>query len=316
MIFSFQDPIMLLLLMVTPLLAYIYHIYRKKKKESVLKFSSLGIVKKASSGKKKYRLHLPFILLMVAIIFIILGLADPNIPLKQAKEGVNVVLVIDDSGSMAANDYSPTRLEAAKDSAGILIDSLNAKDNIGIITFESGATTAAYLTPFKDKAVQKLRAIQQREGQTAIGDGLAMAIDMATSIPNKKKVVILLSDGVNNAGVISPAEAAQYAKTNKIQVYTIGMGSEKPVVLGYDWFGNPQYAQLDENTLKQIAQETGGDYYKSVDDKTLDDIYKNISGKIDREWEQTSIKNWFLIAALIVLVTNIYLIYWKYRMVV
>lgn len=313
--FSFGEPKFLIILLVIPLVLYLYNIYHDKKKKAALKFSSLGIVK-SSVKKFNIRLHLPFILLLITISLIILGLADPRIPLKTTKEGVNVVLAIDDSGSMSATDYQPTRLEAAKNAAKILIESLKPKDNVGIVVFESGATTASYLTPFKERAIQKLMDIKQRKGSTAIGDGLSLAIDMATSIPNKRKVVILLSDGVNNAGVVSVDEAINFAKSEKIQVYTVGMGSEKPVALGYDFFGNPVYAQLDENTLTRIADETGGKYYKSVNRDTLNEIYGNIGKNIKREWEDTSIKDWFFAAALVVLLANIYIIYGKYRIVV
>ena len=321
---SFGEPWVLLFLGIIPLLYYFYRIYCKKRKEAALKFSTFSIVKEAEASatsnrtkrSTKFRAHLPFIILVIAMALIIVGLADPMIPLKRAKKGVNVVLAIDDSGSMQATDYKPTRLEAAKAAAKTLIKSLKPKDNVGIVVFESGATTACYLTPFKDKAIEKLEAIEPRTGRTAIGDGLALAIDMATSIPNKKKVVILLSDGVNNAGVVSPQEAIQFAKTNGVQVYTVGLGSEKPVVIGYDLFGNPQYAELDEQTLKKIAADTGGKYYKSVNEKTLDEIYARISGHIKREWEETSIKDWFFIATFIMLLLNIYIIYGKYRVVV
>jgi len=314
--FEFGEPVALIFLLIIPLIIYFYKIYNEKKKKSSLKFSSLGIIKKAAYKKINLRAHLPFILLLIAVTSIIIGLADPTIPLKTEKEGVNVVLVIDDSGSMAATDYKPTRLEAAKKASEILISSLKPKDNVGIVIFESGATTAAYLTPFKDKAIEKLKDIEQKQGRTAIGDGLGLGIDMAISIPNKKKVVVLLSDGVNNAGVITPKEAIKFAKTNKIQVYTIGLGSEKPVVLGYDFFGRPQYAELDEKTLKEIASETGGKYYKSVDSNTLNEIYKNLGKNIKREWENTSIKDWFFAFALIVLLINIYVIYGRYRIIV
>jgi len=321
---SFGEPWVLLFLGIIPLLYYFYRIYCKKRKEAALKFSTFSIVKEAEASatsnrtkrSTKFRAHLPFIILVIAMALIIVGLADPMIPLKRAKKGVNVVLAIDDSGSMQATDYKPTRLEAAKAAAKTLIKSLKPKDNVGIVVFESGATTACYLTPFKDKAIEKLEAIEPRTGRTAIGDGLALAIDMATSIPNKKKVVILLSDGVNNAGVVTPQEAIQFAKTNGVQVYTVGLGSEKPVVIGYDLFGNPQYAELDEQTLKKIAADTGGKYYKSVNEKTLDEIYARISGHIKREWEETSIKDWFFIATFIMLLVNIYIIYGKYRVVV
>jgi len=313
---EFSEPARLLLLLIIPAIYYAYTIHRKKKRASALKFSNLGLIKEASGKKHSLRQNLPFYLLLIAITLLIIGLADPHIPLKQAKEGVNVVLVIDNSGSMQASDYTPTRLEAEKRSAAILIRNLDPKDNVGIVVFESGATTAAYLTPYKDKALEKLKAVKPREGKTAIGDGLALAIDMATSIPNKKKVVILLSDGVNNAGVVTPSEAIMFAKTLNIQVNTVGMGSDEPVVLGYDFFGRPQYAELDETTLQSIAAETGGRYYKSVDDKTLDEIYSNISQNIERVREETSIKDWFFAAALVVLLVHLYVVYGRYRIVV
>jgi Ca-activated chloride channel family protein len=299
-----------------PLIFYFYYSAKQKKKKEAIKFSHLAIVKKAMGDRKRIiRTELLFYLTLSSLVLLLIGLADPHIPLKQTKEGVNVVLVIDDSGSMQAEDYKPNRLEAAKKSAEILVKSLKSKDHIGIVLFESGATTAAYLTPFKDKALEKLRSIAPKEGKTAIGDGLSLAVDMATSIPNKKKVVILLSDGVNNAGVISPAEAVKFAKANKIQVYTIGMGSEGQVVLGYDWFGNPQYAELDEETLMAIAKETGGKYFRSVNEKTLDEIYQGISKEIKREKEPTSIKNWFIIATIILLLAHLYIRYGRYRII-
>jgi Ca-activated chloride channel family protein len=313
---GFEDPWILIFLFSIPLLFYFYKKIIEKKKKDAIKFSNIGFIKSALGDKKRSkRNELLFYLALSVLALMIVGFANPHIPLKQVKEGVNVVLVMDISGSMQATDYQPTRLEAAKRSAEILLDSLKEKDHIGIVTFESGATTAAYLSPYKEKVIEKLRGIAPREGKTAIGDGLSLGIDMATSIPNKKKVVILLSDGVNNAGVISPVEAVAFAKANKIQVYTIGMGSEDKVVLGYDWFGNPQYAELDEDTLRAIAQETGGKYFRSVDDKTLDEIYKNISQDIKREKEETNIKEWFFLAALLIFLVYLYLHYGGKRII-
>ena len=313
---GFEDPAVLLLLFSIP---FIYIGYKKiiaKKRKDAIRFSHLGFIKSALSDKKKIRKNeLLFFLSLLFIALMIVGFANPHIPLEQVKEGVNVVLVIDISGSMQATDYPPSRLEAAKSSAEILLESLKEKDCAGIVTFESGVTTAAYLSPYIDRIIEKLRSIQPREGATAIGDGLSLGVDMAMSIPNKQKVVILLSDGVNNAGVITPDEAVQFAKVNDIQVYTIGMGSEEPVILGYDFFGNPQYAELDEETLKNIAQETGGKYFKSVDTKTLDSIYENIGQEIIREKEETNIKDWFFIGAFIVFFIQMYFRYGKWRVI-
>ncbi len=313
---GFEDSIRLILLLVVPIIYYTYIKIKEKKKREAMKFSHLSFIKSALGDKKKIkRSEILFYLSLLILALLLIGFANPHIPLKQAKKGVNVVLVMDVSGSMQANDYKPTRLESAKLSAEILIASLEEKDHAGIVIFETGATTASYLSPFKDRVIDKLRNIKPREGRTAIGDGLSLGIDMATSIPNKKKVVILLSDGVNNAGVISPNEAIAFAKTNNIQVHSIALGSEGKTVLGYDWFGNAQYAELDEALLKSIAEETGGKYYKSIDDKTLKEIYENISEEIEREEEETNIKEWFFIAATIVLIIQLYMRYGKGRII-
>lgn len=313
---GFQDVWVLAFLIIVPVLYYFYRQVLRKKKSDAIKFSNIGFIKSALGNKKKSRREdLMFYLALLVLALMIIGFSNPHVALKQTKEGVNVVLVLDVSGSMQAEDYKPTRLEAAKSSAEILLKSLKDKDQAGIVIFESGATTAAYLSPYKDRVIEKLRSIAPKQGQTAIGDGLSLGIDMATSIPNKKKVIVLLSDGVSNAGVISPSEAIQFAKANNIQVYTIGLGSDGKTVLGYDWFGNPQYAELDESTLKSIAEQTGGTYFKSVDDNTLDQIYKNISNDIKREKEETNIKDWFFLAALLTFLSYLYLRYGKRRII-
>ena len=312
---GFNSEIILIFLVVLPISYLLYKKIITGKKKEAIKFSNLAFIKSAIGSTKSKRDSMLFFLSLAVIALMILGFADPHIPLEQTKEGVNVVLVLDVSGSMSANDYKPNRLEAAKSSAEILLNSLQEKDHAGIVTFETGATTAAYLSPYKEKVIEKLHSIAPKEGKTAIGDGLSLGIDMATSIPNKKKVVILLSDGVNNAGVISPSEAVAFARTNNIQVYSIGMGSENKVVLGYDFFGRPQYAELDEATLKAIAEQTGGQYFKSVNKQTLDEIYKNISHDIKREKEETNIKEWFFLASLGVFFVQLYLRYGRGRII-
>ncbi|WP_321506280.1 VWA domain-containing protein [uncultured Methanoregula sp.] len=313
---GFYSPLWLSGLIIIPVLAAIYAWILKEKKNEAIVFSRLGFVKSAlGDGRKSGRMHILFALTLAALALLVIGLADPHIPLEQTKEGVNVILVMDDSGSMQADDYKPSRIEAAKSAGEILLNSLDPKDYAGVVVFESGATTAAYLSPDKDRVRQKLFSVTPRSGQTAIGDGLALAIDMAGSIPGRKKVVILLSDGVNNAGVITPDEAVGFAKEAGVQVFTVGMGSEQPVVTGYDWIGNPQYARLDEATLRSIAANTNGKYFKSVDERTLKEIYAGLNQQITREKEETSVKDLFFAGALALLVIELYLRYGRGRII-
>ncbi|MCD6496615.1 MAG: VWA domain-containing protein [Candidatus Aenigmarchaeota archaeon] len=311
---NFANPLWFAAFALLPVLAYFYMIAKKRKKRLSLRFSSINLLKEAAGDKKLTdRDKILFAINLAVLALLITALADPHIPLRQTKKGANIVLAIDVSGSMQATDYKPSRIEAAKAAAENLLKELNPGDLAGIVVFSNGATTSSYLTPLKDKVITKLRSIKATDGATAIGDGLSLAIDMATSIPSKKKVVILLSDGVNNAGVVSPDKAIEFAKSNGMQVYTIGMGSEKPVLLGYDFFGRPQYAKLDEATLKKIAESTGGQYFRSVNATTLSDIYAKLPEKIERELEDTSIKDWFIAAALVVFSFWLYLKYWRFR---
>lgn len=313
---GFYEPAWLLALLVLPLLAGVYWYITRKKKQEAIAFSRVAFVKSAlGDAKKSRRAHILFIVALAVIGLLVIGLADPHIPLEQTKEGTNVILVLDISGSMQANDYQPTRIDAAKTAAEQLVSSLDPKDSVGVVTFQSGATTAAYLSQDKDRVKEKIAAIEPSSGETAIGDGLALGVDMAQSVPNKKSVIILLSDGVNNAGVITPDEAVALAKSAGIPVFTVGLGTTTPTVLGYDWMGNPQYAQLDEKTLQSIADQTGGKYFKSVDDKTLREVYAGLTSDIVHEKEDTSIRDWFIAGALMLLVLEFWLRYGRGRII-
>ncbi|MBL7015284.1 MAG: VWA domain-containing protein [Nitrosopumilus sp.] len=305
----------LLLLLVIPALYILYSKYNSEKKESILKFSSLKIVKKSIMGKNFLRKHLPFVLMMGILGLAIIGLANPQIPTLSVEKGINLSIVLDGSESMAASDYTPTRLDAAKGAISNLVTKIGPQNNVGIVLFESGATTISYLTPDKEKTVNAISSIEQGQGATAIGDGLALGIDMASSIPDKKGIVILLSDGVHNSGLITPEEAIDYAKINHVQIHTIGLGSVEPVYLRDDIYGEPQYAQLDEDTLVTIAQETGGNYYKSLDEQTLNEIFFTLSSNLEYEMEYSTIRDWFIAASIGLLLIDAYVIYGRYRIV-
>ena len=297
-------------IVILAVLVYMARRAEGRKRRAALIFSRLKVVREAAGGRElAWRRSAGFLMSALALTCLFASLADLHVPWTATHKGVNVVLVIDVSGSMQATDFEPNRLEAAKQSARVLIESLKPVDYCGIIVFSEGATAGSYLTRLKDRTIQKLDAIRPREGRTAIGDGLSLAVDMITSVPNRRKVVILLSDGENNAGVIPPAEAAAFAKREGVQVYTVGVGSVKPVVLGYDWFGRAQYARLDEETLRQIAGTTGGEYFRAVDVTTLEHIYQTLSEKIEHENEDVSTAPWFVGAAVLLILAEQWLRY-------
>ena len=305
----------LFLLLIIPGLYFLYAKYNTEKKESILKFSSLKIIKKSISGKTIFRKHLPFLLMMIILGLIIVGLANPQIPTVSVEKGINLSIVLDGSESMAASDYKPTRLDAAKDAISQMVNKVGPQNNVGVVLFESGATTISYLTPDKEKTIDSISSIQQGQGATAIGDGLALGIDMASSIPDKKGVIVLLSDGVHNSGLVTPQEAIQYAKINGIQIHTIGLGSVEPVYLRDDIYGEPQYAELDEETLIEIANETNGSYFKSLDEQTLNEIFLTLSSNLEYEMEYSTLRDWFMGATIAVLLVDAYIIYGRYRIV-
>ena len=250
------------------------------------------------------------IFLILALFSLFVSLADPQMRLSADKEGVNVVLVIDSSGSMQATDFKPNRMSSAIESAKDFVDQLSVKDKIGVVSFSDKTRIVSFLTNDKQRVIDKLGTIKAGGG-TAIGDGLAMGVDMVSSIPNKKKLIILLSDGEQTAGQISIDDAITYAKSEDAVVYTIGVGSNKNVILGYDWFGRPQYAKLDEKSLKKIAQNTGGEYFRATDSVSLKKIYDELPEKIKNEKELQSVSKYFVWLSIILILISFVLKYYK-----
>ena len=311
--FGFINALFLFLLI--PLLIFIYYRYNSNKKESILKFSSLKVIKKTDVKKHVIRKHIPFILVIIILSLAIIALANPQIVTAGMQKGINLGIVLDGSESMAASDYKPTRLEAAKDAVNSLVEKTSGKNNVGVVLFETGASTISYLTPVKEKTLNSISLIQQGNGATAIGDGLSLGVDMVSAILDKKRTIILLSDGIQNSGLVSIEQATQYAVINNVQVHTIGIGSEKPVYIRDDIYGEPQYAELDENALKNISNSTGGSYFKSLDEQTLNEIVLELSSNIEYETELSTIRDWFIGSAIGLLLLNMYIIYGKYRII-
>jgi Ca-activated chloride channel homolog len=280
---TFQHEWLLILLGIIPALVVWYY-YRQKKRESDVRYSSLVPFSEIGSTRKERMRHLPFILRMLVLAALIIALARPQSRSEGENmytEGIDIVLALDISGSMLAEDFQPNRIEAAK---AVARDFINARtnDRIGLVIFAGESFTQCPLTT--DYSVLKNLLQQVKPGMvqdgTAIGVGLATAVNRLKSSTAKSKVIILLTDGVNNMGQIDPQTAAQIAQSYGIRVYTIGIGSKGeapyPVQTPFGVRYQMIPADLDEQMLTQIADITGGKYFRATDNRALQHIYKEI----------------------------------------
>ena len=229
--------------------------------------------------------HLPFILRMVALAALIVAIARPRSSENFEKvdtEGIDIVLTMDVSTSMLARDFKPDRIGAAKDIAMEFIASRPA-DRMGIVVFAGESYTPAPLTTDRATLINLMKEIETGliDDDTAIGNGLATAVARLKDSDAKSKVVILLTDGMNNSGEVAPLMAAEIAKTYDIRVYTIGVGAmgEAPYPFMTPWGVQVQNVkvEIDEDLLKQIASETGGKYFRATNNTKLMEIYAEIN---------------------------------------
>ncbi len=286
---EFANPKLLWLLLLVPL-AIIWYILRHKKQEAAVTFSDLkGMVKLPRTWKAWFR-HLLFALKMAALALLIVALARPQSSSTNSTsniEGIDIVMAMDVSGSMLARDLKPDRLTAAKQVASDFVKD-RPGDRMGLVIFSGETFTQVPLTT--DHGVMLNMLAEMKNGLiddgTAIGDGLATAISRLKDSEAVSKVVILLTDGMNNAGSVDPYTAAEIAKLYGIRVYTIGVGTygtaPYPV---QDFFGRTVMQQIkveiDEKLLTTIANSTGGKYYRANNNKKLDEIYQEID-KLER----------------------------------
>lgn len=235
----------------------------------------------------------------LSLSMLVITLAEPyNVnydpPKIDYKNGIDIILAIDASGSMLAQDFQPNRLEAAKDVAQQFVDSRKG-DRIGLVVYEGEAYTACPATLDYKLLKEQIEQIapDQVEPGTAIGNGLGVAVTRLRSDSLKSKVIILLTDGSNNAGSIEPLDAARLAKAKNCRVYTIGVGTSglapTPIETPFGIVYENLPVEIDENTLKAIANETGGKYFRAKDETGLKNIYKEIDQLEKRKMEDQHI---------------------------
>lgn len=279
----FAYPWMLWFLLLIPLLSLLYW-RRKRTLVAEVTFSSLQPFSQSPRSLRERLRHVPIALRMIALACLIIALARPqSVSSKEniSTEGIDIVLVLDISGSMLAEDFTPNRLVAAKQVAEEFIEG-RTNDRIGLVIFSAESFTQCPLTTDYPVLISLLQEVKKGmiEDGTAIGLALANGVNRLKDSKAKSKVMILLTDGVNNRGEIDPITAAKIAATYGIRVYTIGVGAQGqapyPVETPFGIQRRLVPVDIDEKTLTTVAEMTGGNYYRATDNRKLKTIYKEI----------------------------------------
>lgn len=284
---SFMHPYFLWLLLVIPI-ALFWHYFIKNEQDVALKMSTTEGLSRQKSWLIQLRPFL-YVLKLLALGFIIIALARPRNTQKSnyidSKNGIDIVIATDVSGSMLATDFKPNRLEAIKKVAETFVQK-RTNDRMGLVVYAGESYTRTPVTSDKMMLLNSLKEVQYNgmvlQDGTAIGIGLATAINRVKDSKAKSKVIILLTDGVNNVGSLDPISAAEIAKAYGIKVYTVGVGTNGmanfPVAKDAD--GNivfqPQKVEIDEKLMQEIAKITNGKYFRATDNKKLEEIYEEI----------------------------------------
>lgn len=322
----FANPYLLFLLFgLIPLI--VWYVYQNNKILPSLKLSETGRLSQIQTSFKVKLRHLVFALRLLALAAVIIALARPqssNSLKNVTSEGIDIMITLDISSTMLARDFKPNRLDAAKSVATEFISG-RPSDRIGLVIFSGESFTQCPLTTDHAKLINLFNDLKfgMIQDGTAIGDGLATAVGRLKESTAKSRVIILLTDGDNNAGSIAPITAAEIAKTFGIRVYTIGVGSMGTAAMPVQTPFGIQYmdmpVKIDEQTLTQIAQTTDGKYFRATNNQKLKDIYTEIDrlektkveiNEYSKRYDQYL---WFALAAALFLALELLLRFTVYR---
>lgn len=289
---GYQQPLALLLLALVPLL--LAFVWLEKRTRAVLRFSATTLLAKQGRGLRTYVTWLLPVMRLSALVMAVFALARPQESDSKVRdasvEGIDIMIALDLSTSMEAADFRPNnRLHVAKEVLAEFISS-RANDRMGLVVFSGAAYTQAPLTLDYGVLKEVLRQLRTRvlEDGTAIGDAVATAVNRLRDSEAKSRVIVLITDGDNNAGVVSPLDAAKAAKALRVPVYTIlvGKGGKVPFPAGQDIFGNTSWRDVEipinPKLLQEVAQITGGEYYRATDRAELKENLQKVLDSLER----------------------------------
>jgi Ca-activated chloride channel family protein len=315
---EFEWPRMLWLLLLVPILVLAYLWAQRRRKRYALRYASLSLVKEALGRGPGWRRHVPPALFLLGVAVMLFALARPlSVVTLPSQEGT-IILAMDVSGSMRAEDMTPTRLDAAKEAARDFVARQEEGVRIGVVSFSDNAFLVQAPTTEKQEVLAAINRLTWQRG-TAIGSAMLTSVEAIfeeadseggpgsdldptpTPVPRgvyEPAIIILLSDGQSNRGP-RPLEVVEQVAARGIRVYTVGVGTERGTILSYR--GRSMRVQLDETTLKGIAEATDGDYYYAASESELQSIYQNLSMEMVFREQETEITAIFVAVAVVIL---------------
>jgi Ca-activated chloride channel family protein len=306
---SFTTPLLLLALLVVPAVLAAAIVVNRRAAHFPVAFTNLAVLASVVPERHRaWRRFIPLALLLLALVFAAGALARPRVRLSEPAQNATIVLLVDVSGSMRANDVQPTRLDAAVSAMQTFLDRLPSQFKVGLVAFSS--TPEPLIAPTSDRAtIQQSIDLLEPEAGTAVGDGIEVAVKMLRSSLSQAGYVrtpgqlvpgaiVLLSDGAQNRGILQPLDAAHNAKLAGIRIYPVSLGTPHGVVtFGFGAFTNSVPVPPDPATMSAIAAETGGKAYTAQSAASVVQIYRTLGSSIGRTHKLVEVTSWFAAAA-------------------
>lgn len=312
---SFSSPLWLFALLLVPVALGAQRIARRRARRFALRFPAVPTVLAAIGTRPDWRRHVPVVAMLAAVSALAIALARPHVTTRVPVREASVMLVLDRSGSMDANDVQPTRLIAAEKAANTFVNQLPSTARVGVVTFSSAPDSI--VAPTTDHVAAR-RAIdtQTASGATATGDALSVALNLLHQAKSNhgRSAIVLLSDGAANAGQ-DPISVAQRAKDSNISIFTVALGTQSGSLPNPDPFGPPVAVPPDPQLMQQIARTSHGRSFSAQDADGLISIYKGLGTQLGSKSQQTDITVAFAAAALaLLLVAGVGSLRWSGRL--